>query len=57
MKGYQPQQVNKQSTIQTQSKTKPTFLELGEIDSSEGGEKEIEQRKQKRDIKFKDKNN
>jgi hypothetical protein len=56
MKGYQPQQINKQSKIQTQSKTKPILLELGEIDSSEGGEKEIE-RKQKRDTKFKDKNN
>lgn len=42
MKDFQPQQINMQtSKIQTQSKVKSVFLELGEL-SEEGGEIEIE---------------
>lgn len=44
MKDFQPQQINKEtSKIQTQSKVKPVFLELGEL-SNGGGELEIERK-------------
>lgn len=45
MKGYKPLKINnKNSTkIQTQSKIKPAFLELGFYDPEEGGEEKVEQ--------------